>query len=126
MEKNYIGSIALSRLKHVVTSMTGKSGQPVKGIFIPFDANYIERIPNGEYHLSVRIRTREELDQYDQSGFIAHSTPTNVYNKMSKEEQAALKLPFLGNIRDTSTFARNNPIQELQGSPEPKPRRRRQ
>ena len=97
------GSITLSKLKSVITEMTGKDKKPVKGIFIPFDVNYITTI-EAACHLNITVGLAEEPDQYDQIAFVAHRADSKLYKEASDEEKEEMKkLPFLGNLREFNT-----------------------
>lgn len=100
VEKWLSGSITLSKLKSVITEKTGKDGEKVKGIFIPFDVNHIAVKEKAAY-LNIRVGIHNEPDQYDQDAMITHNVPTEVYKAASDEEKEAFKkLPILGNLRD--------------------------
>ena len=94
--KNYSGSIALTKLQHVVMELDGQNGK-VKGLFIPTEQNNLVAGKEGAFYLPVRIIAREEEDKYGQHGFIAQSVDSETYKQMSDEERKAL--PILGNIK---------------------------
>ena len=99
MAKTYSGSIALTKLKSVEMEMNGQSGK-VRGIFIPYDANYIEQ-KDGAAYLSVSVRVHDSPDKFDQEGFIAHKASTKHY-KAEEDKTVFDKLPILGNFRSFS------------------------
>ena len=107
MNTIYNGSIALSKLQSVKMEVNGKSGK-VKGIFIPFDVNFIE-VKEDAIYLPVRILIRDEPDQYKQDGFIAQTAPSSIYKAATAEEKEAFnKLPILGNIKNFGSNAPKN------------------
>ena len=109
MSKNYSGSIALTKLKHVVMEKKGKGGKKVKGLFIPIEANILEEGKENAIYMAVRVIARNEADQYGQHGFISQSAPSAVYKAATEEEKEEFKkLPILGNIKDFSASDENN------------------
>lgn len=101
MIRNFSGSIALTKLKHVVRKMKNLAGQSVDCIIIPCDSNHLVKGNNGAYYLNVRIRTTEEPDQYEQHGFISQSVDSKTYKEATEEQKEYFKtLPILGNIKD--------------------------
>ena len=103
-EKNYSGSIALTKLTHVLKEMPGKGGNPVLCLVIPIEPNALE-VKDKAVYMGVRVTTKEEQDKYEQNGFISKSVKREKkWAEMTKEEQEAEKLltPILGNIKDFS------------------------
>ncbi len=102
MKRTLSGSVNLAKLVSVMTSMTGKAGTPVKGLFIPFEPNHILATEKGNAYLNVRVIIRDEPDQYGQHGFIAQTVDSEKYKAASEDEKKALrdKLPILGNLKD--------------------------
>ena len=99
MDKNYSGSIALTKLKHVVR----KSKKGAKIIVIPVEENYLVEGKDNAFYMPVRVITKAEEDQYGQHGFVSQSVDSKVYNAASEEEKEEFKkLPILGNIKDFS------------------------
>lgn len=95
------GSIALSKLKHVVMIKKGKGGKKIEGIFIPVDANFIERGKDGAFYLGVKVNIKDQRDTYNQDGFISQSVTSAVYKAASEKEQAEMKkTPILGGVID--------------------------
>jgi hypothetical protein len=115
-KQTYDGSITLSKLKSVITERQGKSGM-VKGIFIPFEVNYLTVKENAVY-LNVRIIVNGEPDKYDQNGFIAQKADTAIYKAASDALKEELKkLPILGNFRDfSSTSKESDQTTEIPGT----------
>jgi len=100
-KQTFDGSITLSKLKSVITERQGQSGM-VKGIFIPFDVNFLT-VKEKAVYLNVRIIVNEEPDKYDQDGFIAQKADTALYKAASETVKEEMKkLPILGNFRDFS------------------------
>lgn len=99
MQKNYSGSLALTKLVHVKFKMKGKSGNDVEGLFIPIDANYLvkgkpDNEGNTPIYMPIRVITKSEQDQYGQNGFVSQS--------VDSKKGVLKKLPILGNIKDFS------------------------
>ena len=98
-QKKYSGSIALSKLKHVLMKKKGKK-RDVKGIFIPIDQNCLVKGEEGAIYLNVSIITKSPQDQYGQNGFIAQNG-NKKWSEASEKDKAKFKeLPILGNIKD--------------------------
>jgi hypothetical protein len=94
------GSVTLSKLTSVITEKTGKDGKAVKGIFIPFDLNFITVKEKAAY-LNIRVGIHDEPDQYDQDAMITHSVDSATYKAASDDQKDEFKqLPILGNLRD--------------------------
>jgi len=104
---NYSGSIALTKLVSVKMTKNGKDGNPVKGIFIPYEKNYITVKDNAAY-LNVNVVLHETPDQYKNDGFISQKLDTEKYKELGKEAANALKLPILGNVRNFATGGNSN------------------
>lgn len=98
--RNFSGSLALSKLKHVVMEKKGKSGM-IKGIFIPIAANNLVEGKEGAVYMPCRVVTKAEEDTYGQHGFISQSVDSTVYKNASDDQKEEFKkLPILGNIKD--------------------------
>jgi len=104
---NYSGSIALTKLVSVEMTKNGQNGQPVKGIFIPYEKNYITE-KDGAAYLNVNVVLHEAPDKFGQDGFISHKLDTETYKKMGKEAANELKLPILGNVKNFATGGNSN------------------
>ena len=107
------GSLALTKLVHVKMTKKGKSGM-VEGLFIPIDANFLERDENGNVYLPVRTIVNETADEYKNHGFIAKSIGSGIWKaatdekkEMFKEKQSEIT-PILGSIRDFSNSGSAN------------------
>jgi hypothetical protein len=99
--KNYSGSIALTKMKHVMMNKKGKKGKKIECIVIPVKANYLVAGKDGAWYMPIRVIIRAEEDDYGQNGFISQSVDTKVWKDASEEEQAKMsELPILGNIKD--------------------------
>ena len=107
-QKNFGGSLALTKLIHVKMTVKGKTG-PVNGMFIPFEANkLVEGKPdennNSAVYLPIRVIYKPETDDKGQNGFIAKSLPSDAYKEMSKTDEgkalANTLTPILGSIKD--------------------------
>lgn len=100
MKQTFDGSITLSKLKSVITERKGKLGNMVKGIFIPFDVNFLTVKENAVY-MPIRILVNEEPDKFDQDGFIAQKADSTLYKAADEPTKELMKkLPILGNFRD--------------------------
>ena len=95
------GSIDLTKLVHKKTKLEGKKGKKVKGVFIPFDANFIEVHDNGSLYVGVRVQVKDGPDEYNHHAFIGHSVTSQVYKDASDKEREKMKnTNILGNLRD--------------------------
>lgn len=103
-ERQLSGSIALTKLTHVLKEMPGKGKKPVLCLVIPIESNALEVKDNAVY-MGVRVTTRDEADKYDQHGFISKTVKRDKkWAEMTDAEKEAEKLltPILGNIKDFS------------------------
>lgn len=99
-QKKYSGSIALSKLQHVLMKKKGKKGKEIKGIFIPIDQNCLVKGDEGAIYMNISIITKSPQDQYGQNGFIAQNG-NKKWSEASEKDKAKFKeLPILGNIKD--------------------------
>jgi hypothetical protein len=99
-EKKLSGSIALTKLQHVIMEKKGKTGM-VKGLFIPIDANMLTE-KDGAVYMSVNVNFKAEQDKYGQNGFISKTTDSKIWKELDEAgKKAAQELsPILGNIKD--------------------------
>jgi hypothetical protein len=107
-DKRLSGSIALTKLTHVMMEKKGKNGM-VKGIFIPCDANMLiegkisadGKIP---YYMPINILVKEKQDDKGQNGFISKTIDSKAWKEMSDSEKEESKklTPILGSIKDFS------------------------
>ena len=99
-EKKLSGSIALTKLKHVIMEKKGQSGM-IKGLFIPIDANLLVE-KDGAVYMSVNVNFKPEQDKYGQNGFINKTTDTKIWKELDDAGKDAAKelSPILGNIKD--------------------------
>jgi hypothetical protein len=104
-EKDLTGSIALTKMVHVMMDAKGKSGK-VRGIFIPLDANMLTEKDKAVY-VPLRIKLKSEADQFGQNGFIAKTVDSAIYKGLDDagKEEAKKLSPILGNIKDWSGSA---------------------
>lgn len=102
-EKNLTGSIALTKLQHVILEKKGKSGM-IRGIFIPIEQNMLVEKDKAVY-MPVNVKVKSEADQYGQNGFISKTIESSTWKALSDaEKEDSKKLsPILGNIKDWST-----------------------
>lgn len=105
-DKDLSGSIALTKLVHVMMDKKGKDGQPVRGIFIPISQNLLVEKDKAVY-LSVKVKVKSEQDTYGQNGFISKTTDTSIWKSLDEagKEEAKKLSPILGNIKDFSGSA---------------------
>src|SRR5690606_13608000 len=100
-EKSFSGSLALSKLKHVILEKKGKSGT-IKGIFIPLEANKLTEGKEGAVYLGIRGVIKDEKDQYDNNGWVAANPNMGKkwgdLNDAEKEEAKSLS-PIIGNVK---------------------------
>jgi hypothetical protein len=101
-DRKLSGSIALTKLQHVVMEKKGKSGM-IKGIFIPIDANMLTE-KDGAVYMAVNVNFKTEQDQYGQNGFISKTTDSKIWKSLDEEgkKKAQELSPILGNIKDFS------------------------
>jgi hypothetical protein len=97
--KKYAGSIALSKLKHVIMTKKGKK-KKIKGIFIPIKENYLIEGENGAVYMNLNVVTKSPQDEYGQNGFISQNGNKKWSEASEKEKDAFRNLSILGNIKD--------------------------
>lgn len=104
MQRSLSGSIALTKIKHHMLSLKGKSGNTVKGIFIPVgpeNPNHLVPGKDDSYYMPVRVIVRDDADKYGQHGFISQAVSSDTYKKGTEQQREEFsKLPILGNIKD--------------------------
>ena len=96
----YSGSIALTKLKHVLMTKKNKKGKKITGLFIPVKENYLVPGKDGAYYLSVNIVTKTPQDDYGQNGFVSQNGNKKWSDSSEKEKEAFKALPILGNIKN--------------------------
>lgn len=101
-DRNLSGSIALTKLQHVIMEKKGKSGM-VKGLFIPINANLLTE-KDGAVYMAVNVKFKSEQDQYGQNGFISKTTESKIWKELDDAGKEAAKAlsPILGNLKDFS------------------------
>lgn len=108
-QKNYSGSIALSKLIHVRMKKKGKGGKQVDCLVIPIKANFFVEGKEGAVYMPIRVITKEEENDYGQNGFISQSVDTKVWKDADDEQKEVFKeLPILGNIKDFTSDGDSN------------------
>jgi len=112
MSRRLSGSIALTKLKSVITERKGKSGM-IKGLFIPLDINYLivleDKDGNTAVYLPVTVGVNDDEDNYGQIGFIAQSVDSKIYKAANEEQKEVFKkLPFLGNLKEFNKTVSTN------------------
>ncbi|RQO79172.1 hypothetical protein DBR40_05485 [Pedobacter sp. KBW01] len=109
-ERTLSGSVALTKLTHVIMDKKGKDGQMVKCIVIPIEANGLETKDKAVY-LGIRATVKDETDQYGQNGFISKTVKRDKkWSEMSDTEKEAEKAltPILGNLKDFAISGNND------------------
>ena len=120
-QRKFSGSLALTKLQHVIMNKKGKKGKKVECIVIPVDANYIERgmkdgKPTGALYLNISVITRTEEDDYGQHGFVGQNVSSKAWkDAKDKEKEKMGKLPILGNIKDFA-FDKSDYVADTGGS----------
>jgi len=107
-DKNLSGSIALTKLQHVIMEKKGKSGM-VKGLFIPIEANLLTE-KDGAVYMAVNVKVKDQQDVYGQNGFISKTTDSKIWKELdeSGKEHAKSLSPILGNIKDFTAGGNDN------------------
>lgn len=107
-DKKLSGSIALTKLQHVIMEKKGKTGM-VRGLFIPIDANLLLE-KDGAVYMSVNVNVKSEQDKYGQNGFISKTTDTKIWKELDDAGKEAAKelSPILGNIKDWEGSSAND------------------
>lgn len=108
-QRKFSGSIALTKLQHVIMNKKNSEGKKIECLVIPIDKNYIERGVDkdgkltGALYLNVNVITKTEEDDFGQHGFIGQSVASKTWKEAKdKEKEKMGKLPILGNIKDFS------------------------
>lgn len=96
----FSGSIALTKLTHVVMKKKNKKGKEIIGLFIPVKENYLVEGKEGAYYMSVNVVTKTPQDDYGQNGFISQNGNKKWSEASEKEKEAFKTLPILGNIKN--------------------------
>ena len=108
-QKNYSGSLALTKLIHVRMEVKGKSGKMVKGIFIPVEENYLVEGKENALYMPIRAIVKDTQDDRGQNGFISQSVDTKVYKEATDAQKETFKkMPILGNLKDFSEGGNDN------------------
>ena len=111
----YSGSIALSKLQHVVMKLKGKKDKKVEGLFIPIEKNYLVKGDNGAYYLNVNVIAKSPQDEHGQNGFISQ-TGNKKWSECSEKEQEKFRaLPILGSIKNFEDVKGGNDTSGKQG-----------
>lgn len=99
-QKKFSGSIALSKLTHVIMTKKNKKGKEIKGLFIPIKENHLIEGKEGAVYMALNIITKSPQDDYGQNGFISQNGNKKWSECSEKEKEAFKALPILGNIKD--------------------------
>lgn len=123
MSTKFSGSMDLEKLIHVKRKMKGKDGSEQDVLVIPVKANglYVgEKTTNLNFELVIH----DEVDQYDNDGFIAKKTPyKTLFGKDKKwadltdeqKEQVNDLSPIMGNFR---TFGESQKSESFDKAPD--------
>ena len=111
----YSGSIALSKLKHVIMKKKGKKGKDIKGIFIPLKENYLIEGNEGAVYMNVNVIAKSPQDDFGQNGFISQNGNKKWSEASEKEQDAFKALPILGNIKNFEDSKGGNDTSGKQG-----------
>ncbi len=101
MEKQFTGSIALTKLQSVIIQKKGQSGL-IRGLFIPIEINGLEE-KDGAVYMPLRIFYNQQADKYGQNGFIRkNSKAQKLFQEMDSQEKENHNKanPILGSIKD--------------------------
>lgn len=107
-EKKLSGSIALTKLQHVIMEKKGKTGM-IRGIFIPIEQNLLLEKDKAVY-MAVNVNFKAEQDAYGQNGFISKTIESSIWKDLDDagKEEAKKLSPILGNIKDWSASSNDN------------------
>jgi len=107
-EKRLTGSIALTKLQHVIMKAKGQNGE-VRGLFIPIEKNMLVE-KDGAVYMALNLTVKEETDQFGQNGFIAKTTDSKIWKTLDEagKEEAKKLSPILGNVKDWSGSSAND------------------
>ena len=95
------GSMALTKLQHVIVNKKNKKGKKIKCILLPVAANYMFEGKDGALYLNIRMNLKDGEDDFGQHGFVSHVVPSNLYKEASDEEKEKMKkTPILGGLKD--------------------------
>ena len=86
----------MAALKYVIMEKKGKEGKPLKGMFIPIEANRLQEHKSGGVYLNlVAFELKAPTD------YATHTIKQSFSKKEREEmgEEVLNKLPFLGNIK---------------------------
>ena len=116
-DRKLSGSIALTKLTHVILDKKGKDGNLVRGLFIPIEQNLLLEKDKAVY-MSVNVNFKADQDQYGQNGFISKTTESSIWKELDEEGKKAAKelSPILGNIKDWTASSN-----DAAGAASPKP-----
>lgn len=99
-QKKFSGSIALTKLVHVVMKKKNKKGKEIKGLFIPIKENHLVEGKEGAIYMALSVVTKTPQDDFGQNGFIAQNGGKKWSEASEKEKEQYKALPILGNIKD--------------------------
>lgn len=108
-DRNLSGSIALTKLQHVIIEKDGQGGKKIKVLVIPIEANMLTE-KDGAVYMAVNVKVKAEEDQYKQHGFISKTTDSRIYKTLDEAGKAKAKelSPILGSIKDFNFSGAND------------------
>lgn len=109
MSKQLSGSIALTKLQHVLMEVEGQNGK-VEGLFIPIKNNHLVKGKGDGVYLDVTVFVNDQEDQYGNIASIKQNSKIGgkKWSEHTDEEKAQVKaFPYLGNLKDFSGGGQN-------------------
>lgn len=107
--RRFLGSLALSKLTHVIVEKKNKAGVMTKCILLPIEANdMVLGEPNTEgvsaVYMPCTVVLKPTPDDKKQDGFITKAIDSKTYKAFTDAEKEASKArtPILGSFRDFS------------------------
>lgn len=106
--------INLASLTHIVTSVKGKSGSMVEGIFIPIEKNNIYKGTKGLYLDLIAFPIKNKQTDSKDTHLLKQSFSKEQRENMTKEQQD--NLPIIGNMIDWNYVQRGNTDPEFESN----------
>lgn len=111
-KKTMSGSLTLTKLIHVPFEMTGKSGNKVKGLFVPLEQNCFvigkEKDGVNPVYMPIQIVFHDERDDNGNDGYIRQQGNVKWKEATDEQKEKFNSLPFLGNFIDWSKGGERN------------------
>ena len=100
VSRRLVGSVKLHKLKHDIVDIN-YAKEKIRGIFIPFEHNYIKEGEKQEVYLPVRVLLYDQPNQYGQHAMITQTVDSKTWETADPALRQALSLlPILGNLKD--------------------------